>query len=64
MSTKDPISEDVNGAANQILYLSLSKIWTSNNCANKKAVKITDVQDLGDVMINQLTDLFSDNTFH
>ena len=25
----------------------------------KKAVKITDVQDLGDVMINQLTDLFS-----
>ena len=23
-----------------------------------KAVKITDVQDLGDVMINQLTDLF------
>ncbi len=30
----------------------------------KKAVKITDVQDLGDAMINQLTDLFSDNTFH
>ncbi len=27
----------------------------------KKAVKITDVQDLGDVMINQLTDLFQDN---
>ena len=26
----------------------------------KKAVKITDVQDLGDVMINQLTDLFKD----
>jgi cobaltochelatase CobT len=26
-----------------------------------KAVKITDVQDLGDVMINQLTDLFSEN---
>tara|TARA_X000001036_G_scaffold63992_1_gene54571 strand:+ start:7923 stop:9716 length:1794 start_codon:yes stop_codon:yes gene_type:complete len=26
----------------------------------KKAVKITDVQDLGDVMINQLTDLFQD----
>ncbi len=25
----------------------------------KKAIKITDVQDLGDVMINQLTDLFS-----
>ena len=23
-----------------------------------RAVKITDVQDLGDVMINQLTDLF------
>ncbi len=26
----------------------------------KKAVKITDVQDLGDVMINQLTDLFTE----
>ena len=26
----------------------------------KKAVKITDVQDLGDAMINQLTDLFSE----
>ena len=26
----------------------------------KKAVKITDVQDLGDVMINELTDLFSE----
>jgi cobaltochelatase CobT len=25
-----------------------------------KAIKITDVQDLGDVMINQLTDLFSE----
>ena len=32
----------------------------------KKAVKITDVQDLGDVMINQLTDLFAkkNNTVH
>jgi len=27
----------------------------------KKAIKITDVQDLGDVMINQLTDLFKDD---
>ena len=26
-----------------------------------KAIKITDVQDLGDVMINQLTDLFKDD---
>ena len=26
----------------------------------KKAIKITDVQDLGDVMINQLSDLFSE----
>ena len=26
----------------------------------KRAVKITDVQDLGDAMINQLTDLFSE----
>ncbi len=32
----------------------------------EKAVKITDVQDLGDVMINQLTDLFVEKkkTFH
>ncbi len=31
----------------------------------KKAVKITDVQDLGDVMINQLTDLFTEKkTLH
>ena len=27
----------------------------------KKAIKITDVQELGDVMVNQLTDLFSSN---
>ena len=26
-----------------------------------RAIKITDVQDLGDVMINQLTDLFVEN---
>ena len=26
-----------------------------------KAIKIADVQDLGDVMINQLTDLFDEN---
>ena len=32
---------------------------------NKKAIKITDVQELGDVMINQLSDLFSDKKkFH
>ena len=32
----------------------------------ERAVKITDVQDLGDVMINQLTDLFAkkNNTVH
>ena len=31
----------------------------------KRAVKITDVQDLGDAMINQLTDLFSEKkTLH
>ena len=38
VSTKDPINDDVNGAANQILLLNLSKIKTSNNCANKNAV--------------------------
>ena len=30
----------------------------------KKAIKIIDVQDLGDVMINQLTDLFDDKINH
>ena len=33
----------------------------------KKAIKIADVQELGDVMINQLTELFSEknkNTIH
>ena len=34
----DPISDDVNGAMNQSLFLKLSNIWTSSNCANKKAV--------------------------
>ena len=29
-----------------------------------KAIKITDVQELGDVMINQLSDLFSDKKLH
>ena len=28
----------------------------------KKAIKIGDVQELGDVMINQLTDLFSEKS--
>jgi len=28
----------------------------------KKAIKIADVQELGDVMINQLTKLFSEKT--
>ena len=34
----DPINEDVKGAANQILFLSLSKICTSTNWAIKNAV--------------------------
>ena len=29
----------------------------------KRAIKITDVQELGDVMINQLTKLFSEKTY-
>ena len=29
----------------------------------KKAIKITDVQELGDVMINQLTKLFSEKNY-
>ena len=28
----------------------------------KKAIKIADVQELGDVMVNQLTELFSEKT--
>ena len=32
------IRDSVNGAINQSLFLSLSNIWTSNNCAVKNAV--------------------------
>ena len=38
VSINDPTKEDVSGATNQVFFLSLSKIWTSNNCATKKAV--------------------------
>ena len=38
MSTVDPIIDEVSGAINQFFFLSLSKIWTSNNWATKKAV--------------------------
>ena len=33
---------------------------TRDKDIDNQAVKITDVQDLGDVMINQLTDLFEE----
>ena len=39
VSINDPIKEDVSGATNQVFFLSLSKIWTSINCAIKKAVQ-------------------------
>ena len=57
---QDPINDDAKGATNQTFFLNLSNTWTSSNCAIKKAVKIADVQELGDVMINQLTKLFSE----
>ena len=38
VSIADPTNDDVKGAANQILYLSLSKILTSISCATRKAV--------------------------
>ena len=34
----DPINDDAKGAINQILFLSLSKIFTSINCATRNAV--------------------------
>ena len=34
----DPINDDIKGAANQIFFLSLSKILTSISCATRKAV--------------------------
>jgi len=37
VSTIDPIDEDISGATYQIFFLNLSKIWTSSNCATKKA---------------------------
>ena len=63
MSIVEPIKEETNGATNQTLSLNLSNTCTSNNCAVKKAIKIADVQELGDVMINQLTKLFSEKTY-
>ena len=33
VSKKDPINEEIIGATNHFLFLSLSKICTSNNCA-------------------------------
>ena len=38
VSIVDPTNDDVKGAANQILYLSLSKILTSISCATINAV--------------------------
>ena len=38
MSTIDPIKDDVNGATNHFFFLNWSKIFTSNNCATKKAM--------------------------
>ena len=38
MSTVEPIIDDVSGATNHIFHLNLSKIFTSINCAIKKAV--------------------------
>ena len=37
VSTTEPIDEDASGAIYQLFFLSLSKIWTSSNCATKKA---------------------------
>ena len=37
VSIIDPIDEDISGATYQLFFLSLSKIWTSSNCATKKA---------------------------
>ena len=38
VSIVELIIEDVNGAINHSFFLSLSNIWTSNNCAVKNAV--------------------------
>ena len=38
VSTLDPINDDTKGAANQIFFLSLSKILISISCATRKAV--------------------------
>ena len=42
-----------------------AKQINANKCIDtifKKAIKINDVHELGDVMINQITNLFSENT--
>ena len=38
VSINEPMKDDVKGAANQILFLSLSKIWTSINWEIRNAV--------------------------
>ena len=37
VSITDPTKEDTKGAVNQILFLNLSKMLTSINCATRKA---------------------------
>ena len=44
-----------------ILLLLVLFITSFTFSQGEKAIKIADVQDLGDVMINQLTDLFSED---
>ena len=38
VSTTEPIIDETNGAMNHFFFLNLSKICTSNNCANMNAV--------------------------
>ena len=66
----DYLENDLKSTVNSIEQLSpieLLAIGIGHDVTRyyKKAVKITDVQDLGDAMINQLTDLFSEKkTIH
>ena len=65
----DYLENDLKNTVNSIEQLSpveLLAIGIGHDVTRyyKRAVKITDVQDLGDAMINQLGDLFSEKTLH
>ena len=66
VSTREPKSEDVNGAMYHFLFLSLSKTWTSKSCATKNAIPdpiaiLIEIRSLKFVEKNSVNDIPSKN---